>query len=362
MAVKHWKKIHLPPVGVMLLLVGAVFRLLAMNFAWPLFLVLASQVFLFMAVVWVVLFTVFPLLLPLFLVLRNSYPLKKTFFFALIALFGAFQVISVFLPSGAVKDTTTSLAFLSFVSSVIWIVSVWVTATFTPIVSTMRRQTRIDDQITFGDVVSSMAMILVPTIALSFFFSPVGLQGRSVTPSQIFITSLITDFFILAYVYLFVIRPKVFTWRQLGFKKVDREDFGRAFILFVLVIVLIGILQALLERLGLPLQRYTFSNSNGAIFALAITVFVTPFVEELYFRGFLFKGLLMHNRPWVAYVVSAGLFALLHPPLLVMVDIFIIGLLLAYLVKQTRSIWPSILIHMLNNAVVFGYLLFGFKS
>lgn len=361
MANKYWKKIHLPPVGIILLLVGAILRLLAINFAWPLLFVVSSQVFLFMALVWVFLFTILPLLLPIFLVLRNSYPLKKTFFFALIILFAVLQTVTVFLPSGAVKDTTTSLAFLSFLSSMVWILSVWLIATFTPVVTTMRRQTRVDDQITFGDVISSMAIIVVPTIVLSFFFSPVGLQGRSVTPIQIFISALVTDFFIMAYIYLFVIRPKVFTWRQLGLKKVDREDFGRAFVLFMFVILLIAIIQALLERIGLPLQRYAFTSSNGALLAMAMTVFVTPFVEELYFRGFLFKGLLMHNRPWIAYVVSAGLFALLHPPLLVMVDIFIIGLLLAYLVKQTKSIWPSILIHMLNNAVVFGYLLFGFK-
>lgn len=361
MAIKYWKKIHLPSVGVILLLIGAIFRLLAMNFAWPLVMVLVSQVFLFMAVSWVLFFTVLPLLLPIFFVLRNSYPLKKTFFFALIGLFVLLQSVTVFLPSGAVKDTTTSLAFLSFISSIVWIVSVWLITTFTPIITTMRRQTRVDDQITFGDVVSSMAMILVPTIALSFFFSPVGLQGRSVTPIQVFITALVTDFFILAYIYLFVIRPKVFSWRQLGIKKVDREDFGGAFVLFVFVIVLITLVQALLERLGLPLQRYSFTSSNGALLAMAMTVFVTPFVEELYFRGFLFKGLLIHNRPWVAYVVSAGLFALLHPPLLVMIDIFIIGILLAYLVKQTKSIWPSVLVHTLNNAVVFGYLLFGIK-
>ena len=57
-------------------------------------------------------------------------------------------------------------------------------------------------------------------------------------------------------------------------------------------------------------------------------------------------------------LTSALLFAVLHPPIIVMVEVFFIGLLLAYMVKETKSIWPGVLIHMLNNALVFGYLLF----
>ena len=361
MAVKYWKRLHLPPVGVTILLAGALVRLMAMLLAWPIVLVIASQVLLFMAAVWVVIFDILPLLLPIFVVIKNDYSRKNTFFATLVILFVAFQLITRWLPSGAIKDTTTSLAFFSFIASMVWLISVWLLTTFTPFIATMRRQTRVDDKITFGDVVSSMAVILLPQVALTFFFLPPGLVGQPVTPTQVFLTSLLTDFFILAYIYLFVIRPKVFTWRQLGLKKVDRQGMGRAFVLFIAVIVVIGILQALLQRLGLPLQRFTFSTDQGAILALVVTVFVTPLVEELYFRGFLFKGLLMHNRPWVAFVVSAGLFALLHPPILAMVDVFVVGLLLAYLVKQTKSIWPSVLVHALNNAVVFGYLLFGFK-
>lgn len=353
--------LHFPPVGITLLLIGAGLRVVSMLFAWPVALVLASQVFLYMSVVWVALFIVLPLLLPIFFVLKNDYPKKQTFFFTLILLFIIFQVVTKFLPSGAVKDTTTSLAFLSFMGSIVWVSSIWLLTTFTPVIKALRRQTKVDETITLGDVITSMGVVLLPTIALSFFFAPPGLKSADVTPNQVFLTSLLTNFFILGYLYLFVVRTKVFTWRQLGLKKVDRQDFGRAFILFLAVIVAIAIVQALLERLGLPLQHFTFSSKQNAIFALAVTVFVTPFVEELYFRGFLFKGLLIHNRPWIAYVTSAGLFALLHPPLLAMVDIFIVGLLLAYLVKQTKSIWPSMLIHMLNNAVVFGYLLFGLK-
>lgn len=333
-----------------------------MVLAWPVFLVVASQVFLFMAVVWVALFDIGPLMLPILIVIRDFFPRKNTFFFALLFLFAAFQLITKFLPSGAVRDTTTLLAFLSFIGSVVWVLSVWALKTFTPVIATMRRQTRVDEQLTVGDIVSSVAFVLVPTIALSFFFLPPGLKGASVTPGQVFVTSLLTDIFMATYVYLFVVRPRVFSWRQLGLRPVGREDVGRALVLFIAVTVAIFIVQSFLQRLGLPLQRFTFTTSQGAVFALVVAIGLTPLVEEVYFRGFLFRGLLAHQRSWVAYGVSAGLFALLHPPILAMVDVFFVGLLLAYLVRETKSIWPSVFIHALNNAVVFGYLLFGFKG
>lgn len=361
MASLKWRKVHLPSVGITLLLIGALLRLVTWFAAWPIGLVIVSQVVLYMAVVWVALFDLFPLFLPLFHVFRDGFAKRYSFFISLLVLFAAFQVITVFLPSGAVKDTTTTLAFLSFISSIVWLIGLWVITKFTPFFKHLRMQTRVDEVVTFGDVITSMAVVLIPTVLLSFFFLPVGLKGVSVTPSQVFLTSLLTDVFMLAYVFLFVIRPKVFTWKQLGIRKVDKEDLGRSVVLFLVVLVGIVIIEAFLRRIGLPLQRFVFTSNEGAIFAFVITVVVTPFVEELYFRGFLFKGLLMHHRPWIAYVVSAGLFAVLHPPLLAMVHVFFIGLLLAYLVRETKSIWPSVLIHMLNNAVVFGYLLFVVK-
>ena len=49
-------------------------------------------------------------------------------------------------------------------------------------------------------------------------------------------------------------------------------------------------------------------------------------------------------------IVSAVLFAVVHPythwP-----QIFLLGLLLTYLYERTRSLWPSIALHAMNNAV-----------
>jgi uncharacterized protein len=358
MGLPNIRRLHMPSLGVMALVTGGILRLVASVFSWPLALVLVSQVVLLLAVTWIVFFDIFPVFLYPFYLIRRRFRRRYSFFFILMGLFAIMQLISIFLPSGHTRDTTVSLAFLSFLAGIVWIIIVSLFSAFTPYIKQWKVNPREAEKVTFSDIVTSMAIILMPTIILSFFFSPVGLSKTEVTPYQVFLTSFLTDIFILIYLYLYIIKPKVFTWRQLGIRNVAREHMGVAFVRFLLVVVVIAILHTLLTRLGLPLQRFSFSTQEGALFAFLVTVFLTPFVEELYFRGFLFKGLKLNHRPQIAYFISAGLFAVLHPPLIAMVEVFIIGILLAYLVKETKSLWPGMAVHMLNNAIVFGYLLY----
>ncbi len=344
--------------GILGLVVGGLLQLLSFYLHWPLLLVLVAQSVLLMSVIWICVFDFFPLFLPFFAGVRAQFSKRYSFFFYLLGLFIALQIISYFLPSGRAKDGAVTIAFLSFLSSVGWLFITFGVQRFTNFFIHFNRTPREVEKITLTDIILSMAVVIMPSVLLSFVFATPGLGSTQVTPYQLFTSSMVTALFIGGYLYLFVIRPKIFTWKQLGLRKVDREDMGKFLLLFLLVTALSLVVQKLLERLGLPLQSYNFTTDAGAYWALIGTVVITPFVEELYFRGFLFKGLLLHQKPWVAYVVSALLFALLHPPLAAVIQVFIVGLLLAYTLKETRSIWPCVLIHALNNALVFGYLLY----
>ncbi len=355
----HLKRPHLPSLGVSGLLVGGLARIFAFYLHWPVTLVILSDVILVMTVLWLVVYDFFPLFLPTFEAIRQNYLRRHSFFWVLFLFFIAMQVVTLFLPSGRAKDDTTTLAFLSFLSSIGWLVGANFLLSYRPITTFLRRLRRREpERVTLTDIFTSMAIIVAPTVALSFFFSPAGLRGSEITPYQVFTTGLVTDAFIAGYLYLFVFRPKVFTLKQLGWRKVDREHLFDAFVLFVFISVLLFILQSLLQRLGVSLQQFSFSTTQQAPLALVTAVIITPIVEEVYFRGFLFRGLLLHHKPWVAYVGSSALFALLHPPLLVMIDVFCIGLLLAYVSSKTKSLWPGIVIHMFNNLIVLGYLFY----
>ncbi len=84
--------------------------------------------------------------------------------------------------------------------------------------------------------------------------------------------------------------------------------------------------------------------------ALVLPVIVAPLVEELVFRGTLFRGWRVRWSPVVALLVSSAAFGLLHPR--DAVGAFLDGSIYALLYTRTRSLWASVLAHALHNAMV----------
>ncbi len=78
---------------------------------------------------------------------------------------------------------------------------------------------------------------------------------------------------------------------------------------------------------------------------------VGPLVEELLFRGVILGGLLSHYRARWALIGSAVLFGAVHLNPWQFVPAFGMGLLSGWLVVRTRSLWPSVTLHMGYNAL-----------
>ncbi|WP_138511574.1 type II CAAX endopeptidase family protein [Maricaulis alexandrii] len=91
---------------------------------------------------------------------------------------------------------------------------------------------------------------------------------------------------------------------------------------------------------------------------LVTTLVVTPVVEEVFFRGFLFKWMSGHRPVWLAAGLSSVMFGVMHilPPQAI--SAALMALVLCWLYWRTGSIWPAIAAHMTNNAlgVVIGAL------
>ena len=94
---------------------------------------------------------------------------------------------------------------------------------------------------------------------------------------------------------------------------------------------------------------------------LLIVVLLAPFVEEVLFRGLVFGNLKGKSRP-VAYVVSCALFALLHvwqfavvyqdvTYFLLMLQYLVPGAVLAWVYDRSGTLWTSIALHALANAL-----------
>jgi len=87
------------------------------------------------------------------------------------------------------------------------------------------------------------------------------------------------------------------------------------------------------------------------IIGAARIVFLTPVAEEIFWRGFIQDQFAKNFGVWIALVLQAVLFALLHrPTLLGFVFILGFGLIQGFWRMKRRSLVPIILSHMMLNA------------
>jgi len=95
-------------------------------------------------------------------------------------------------------------------------------------------------------------------------------------------------------------------------------------------------------------------------FALALTgvaaVCLAPISEELFYRGFLFGGLLRLGF-WPSGAITAMLFSLTHFDPGSILPFFGIGMVLAWLAWRRGSLWDSIVLHFMFNGTSFALLL-----
>ena len=97
----------------------------------------------------------------------------------------------------------------------------------------------------------------------------------------------------------------------------------------------------------------------AAVFTFQALAVVTPVVEEVFFRGFVFAGLAPRLGVVQAMVVSSVVFSVFHLGVGVFIPIFVTGLLLAWLYHRTGSLWPGVLAHGGQNALALAVGVYG---
>ena len=91
-------------------------------------------------------------------------------------------------------------------------------------------------------------------------------------------------------------------------------------------------------------------DSTGILAAVA-TVVMAPLVEEITFRGLILSRLRRALPAWLSVILSALLFAAIHVYPVWMAYAFILGLVFGFLALRARSIWPSLVAHMVFNGI-----------
>jgi membrane protease YdiL (CAAX protease family) len=86
--------------------------------------------------------------------------------------------------------------------------------------------------------------------------------------------------------------------------------------------------------------------------AMFVLICVIPGItEEIAFRGLIQHWLQTVLKPWRAIVLASALFTALHLSVLGAPYIFLLGMLLGWVKWKSRSLYPSILMHIAHNWV-----------
>jgi membrane protease YdiL (CAAX protease family) len=98
----------------------------------------------------------------------------------------------------------------------------------------------------------------------------------------------------------------------------------------------------------------------GTIAAGILIIGAAPISEEIFFRGFIFGGFRKRLSFPIAGLLSALIFGIFHytgaGSIGVVPQLAFLGFALSWVYERTGSIYPTIALHMLNNAFAFIYL------
>jgi membrane protease YdiL (CAAX protease family) len=99
-------------------------------------------------------------------------------------------------------------------------------------------------------------------------------------------------------------------------------------------------------------------SSTVALIAVTILVcIVAPVAEEFFFRGYFFGALRNWRGVWPAAAITGLVFGAIHvgsAPVGFLVPLAFFGFLLCVIYDRTRSLYPCIALHAINNSIAFG--------
>ena len=195
-----------------------------------------------------------------------------------------------------------------------------------------------------------LGLALLILIVLGYAF---GVSQLEATPSLSTLSIALFEFLLLIPIAIIFLWRKV-SWQALGLKRFDNKDLALGCGLLIMIYFVTIINNLLMIALGVSVQIETitemFNEMDSPLIFTVSTVILAPFTEELFFRGFLFKGL-REKYGWVnALMFSSIIFALFHGQLATLLPTFLMGALFAYMFQKTGSVFPGMLLHFSINA------------
>ena len=208
-------------------------------------------------------------------------------------------------------------------------------------------------------VVSFCIFYLIWIVRATVFYNAVDLSIESETGRLIFSNVIKFLLWVLpAGLYVFYSERKNTLIDLKIASPINWRGLGIGFAASVLYFVVVFTVEKIYSGHTLTLLLYASASAWLVTFA---QVFFSPISEEILFRGFVLPQLMDCMPFWKANMIQAILFTAMHWPnwvwvngfqiwiIVTSVSIFILALFLGWLLRRTNSIWPPIVVHIINN-------------
>lgn len=131
-----------------------------------------------------------------------------------------------------------------------------------------------------------------------------------------------------------------------------KGDKKKSLIIDLIIIFIIMRFSWIFVTKMLEMLNYTIPEKENEIsFALVLYgSILAPIFEEIVFRGWCINLLKRYGKS-IAIIISAIAFGLYHANIYQAIPAFIIGILFGYLTIKYESLWPSIVLHIINNSL-----------
>ena len=106
-------------------------------------------------------------------------------------------------------------------------------------------------------------------------------------------------------------------------------------------------------------DMFEFLSGGNIILGFLAIVVIGPIMEEFLFRGLILHELDKHINTYIAIIIQAVLFGLVHLNFYQLTYTVLIGIILGLAYVWLKSIWAPIIIHVVNNGISFALATFS---
>ena len=259
------------------------------------------------------------------------------------------------------KEITGATLFSAFVFCCIFYLPIFLIFIF----YALRKRKKIKENnvkyklLTVGDSALIYIVFMIALIIFSVFFSrAVDFSNNELGISLMFFV-LILLYFSLFFLMFYLCKMKnIHFWFQIQLRKISYlylVAFSFLCFLFAMAFNSIYTLLLLALKIKMPLDKMfrIIPDKPGAliiILAFFGVAVIAPIFEEILFRGIMFRALDEKMTFMKAAIISSFIFAFGHFDFYRFIPIFILGMIMAFLYKKTRTIYAPILFHIMVNS------------